>query len=373
MFGGNHLPPYNLGVNCTWSLSRLSSAIFMSMELWELLSSICYTWTPVLGVKQSDITHITLAFHPCFSQVSPFFHLLGPHDCSSFLVEFNLNFTMPKTPSHDTNVIELQMHVLCQCLGMHAQQYAHLYCALVLRARVFIKFSQHLRWLAHHTTHNTQHARISANISRTRKRTQAATLIPNVGSEQGGATLVPSTINSSTATLDGITLSKHPLASSPSYWCKRNNKACGLLLEPLSLVPAAMLRTPKHAQDLDLIPGPPPPQFPSLSPSRPATSPSARMPSNGHAPDASWHQPPPSHQNRQHAHRSGGRHSPASNSHAPDASWPQPSPSHQNRQHAHRSGDRHSPDFSSSLYSGLLASEGVHKCKAYRSKPISVF
>ena len=45
----------------------------------ELLSSVCNTWTPVLGVKQSDISHITLAFY-----------LLVNHP----------------PPSHDANVIE---------------------------------------------------------------------------------------------------------------------------------------------------------------------------------------------------------------------------------------------------------------------------
>jgi hypothetical protein len=42
----------------------------------------------VLGVKQSDISRITLAFNLCSSPVSPSFYLLGPLNCYSLLVLF---------------------------------------------------------------------------------------------------------------------------------------------------------------------------------------------------------------------------------------------------------------------------------------------
>jgi hypothetical protein len=57
----------------------------------ELLSSVwCNTRTPVLVVKQRDVTHITLAIHLCSSQVSPSFYLLINNP----------------SPSHDANVIK---------------------------------------------------------------------------------------------------------------------------------------------------------------------------------------------------------------------------------------------------------------------------
>ena len=40
----------------------------------------------VFGVKQSDISHITLASYLYSSPVSPSFYLLGPHNCYSLLV-----------------------------------------------------------------------------------------------------------------------------------------------------------------------------------------------------------------------------------------------------------------------------------------------
>jgi hypothetical protein len=52
-------------------------------QMGSLLSSVCNIWTPVLGVKQSDVSHIThatLAYYLCSLWVSPSFH------CSSFLV-----------------------------------------------------------------------------------------------------------------------------------------------------------------------------------------------------------------------------------------------------------------------------------------------
>ena len=52
----------------------------------KLLSSVCNTRTPVFRVKQSDISHITLAFYLSSSRVSPYFYLLGPHNSYPFLV-----------------------------------------------------------------------------------------------------------------------------------------------------------------------------------------------------------------------------------------------------------------------------------------------
>jgi hypothetical protein len=62
-------------------------AFFTRLPAVDLLSSVSNTWTPVLEVKQSDMTDIsdiTLASNLCSSQVSSFY-LLGPLNCYSFL------------------------------------------------------------------------------------------------------------------------------------------------------------------------------------------------------------------------------------------------------------------------------------------------
>jgi len=101
----------------------------------ELLSSVCNTWTPVLGVKQSDISHITLAFYLLVNHPPPSHdaNVIEPTCIGLPTDKIRLSHTTTKTHLHHF------YHVLGDpATGLGELLGAHLWCMKVRRVCVCV-------------------------------------------------------------------------------------------------------------------------------------------------------------------------------------------------------------------------------------------
>ena len=101
----------------------------------KLLSSVCNTWTPVFRVKQSDISHITLAFYLLVNHPPPSHdaNVIEPTCIGLPTDKIRLSHTTTKTHLHHF------YHVLGDpATGLGELLGAHLWCMKVRRVCVCV-------------------------------------------------------------------------------------------------------------------------------------------------------------------------------------------------------------------------------------------